>query len=97
MVSKMRERLRQLAGEDEQSGREPNPKICLWCANRGGEACLAQCQREGKYRHLAPERRPDWETPPKLPPMRELVAWPAAERLAILWLVVHYQGEEQEQ
>lgn len=56
---------------------------------------LTRCRAEGRYRYLCPEARPSWEAPPRLPSMRELVDWPAAERLAMLWLVVHYLGEEE--
>ena len=70
-----------------------NPKICLYCANRTGEVC-AKCKECGDYRYLSPERLPHWEAPPRLPPMRELVKWPAAERLAIIYLVAWYARED---
>lgn len=71
-----------------------NPKICLYCANRTAEVCLV-CRKEGVYRHLAPEVLPSWEPRPQLPNMRELVDWPAYERLAIIYLVSWYQKEAQ--
>lgn len=95
MASRMRERLTQLGGEDGPVPPDPNLKICGWCANRGGEACLVRCQPEAKYRYLSPEKRPSWEDRPALPDMREMVDWPAAGRLAMLWLVVHYQRDEE--
>ena len=94
MVSKMSERLKQLGDASPPERREPNLKICVWCANRSGEACMASCGPEGKYRYLAPDTRPVWEAPPRLPPLRDIVDWPPAERLAMLWLVIYYQGEE---
>lgn len=69
-----------------------NPKICLYCANRTVDVCV-DCAEEGAYRYLSPERLPSWESPPQLPPMRELVDWPAYERLAIVYLVSWYQRE----
>lgn len=71
-----------------------NPKICLYCANRTVDVCL-DCREEGAYRYLSPEVLPSWEGPPKLPPMRELVDWPAHERLAMVYLVSWYQQEVQ--
>ena len=91
MVSKVAEVLERQAQVALQAGREPNPRICVWCANRTHEACEAWCRPEGKFRYLAPDTRPAWEPPPELPPLREMVEWPAAERLAMLWLVVYYR------
>lgn len=69
-----------------------NPKICLYCANRTTDVC-PKCREEGVYRYLSPEVLPLWEAPPKLPPMRELVDWKAADRLAMVYLVSWYQRE----
>jgi hypothetical protein len=91
VVSNVAEKLQEITQEVQRG--QPNARICLWCANREGEACLTRCRAEGRYRYLCPDALPSWEAPPRLPSMRELVDWPAAERLAMLWLVVHYQGE----
>ena len=97
MASRQTAKARKVDGDIAAVARpDPNARICAWCANRLGEACIAQCQAEGSYRYLAPERRPDWEPPPTLPTMREMVDWSAAERLAVLWLVVHYQSQEEQ-
>jgi hypothetical protein len=68
-----------------------NMQICIWCGNRRAEVCLAKCQPEGRYRYLEPEPLPFWEGPPELPPFRDLMALPAAERLAILYLHAFYR------
>ena len=66
------------------------PKICLWCANRTADVC-SSCSDEGRYRYLVPEPLPSWETPPELPPMRDLVEMQPWERLALVYLIMLYE------
>lgn len=73
--------------------RPPDARVCAYCANRTSDACPA-CREEGTYRALSPERLPAWELPPELPPFRELLEMPAAERLALVYLGLHYLREE---
>jgi hypothetical protein len=86
------ERLKQLGQMTENNERVINQKICIWCVNRGCEACVTQCQVEGKYLHLCPDEIEDWEPGPKLPAFKELSSWSPQERLAILYLVYYYQS-----
>jgi hypothetical protein len=88
------ERLKQPGSQRSEQRPEPNAKICVWCSNKGGEACITECQKEGKYRHLDPEQLEPWEPGPRLPQFREVLQMTASERLAILWLVTFYQGRE---
>jgi hypothetical protein len=66
-------------------------KVCIWCMNRTVDVCASRCQPEGKYRYLVPEPLERWEPGPVLPPFRELVELPAAERLALVYLSLYYQ------
>jgi hypothetical protein len=68
----------------------PNPRICIWCANRGQEVCHTRCTTEGRYRFLVPATLAHWELPPELPPFRLLMELPAIERLALLYLAAEY-------
>jgi hypothetical protein len=88
----MAERLKQIGEAAPRQAREPNLKICVWCSNKGGEACVTRCQKEGRYSHLDPEELEPWEPGPRLPQFRELLRWSPNERLAILFLVTLYQG-----
>jgi hypothetical protein len=76
--------------QDARRGGSPDPRICRWCANRTRDVCFERCQAEGRYRYLEPEPEPVWRAPFALPPFRELVDLPAAERLALLYLAAHY-------
>jgi hypothetical protein len=62
-------------------------EICTYCANKSSGSCPT-CQEEGKYRYFEPDSLADWELPPELPSMRQLVDYPPYERLAILYLSV---------
>jgi len=70
----------------------PDPRICRWCAAAIRDVC-ARCAAEGRYRYLEPEPPPVWKRPFALPPFRELVDLPAAERLALLYLAAYYAQE----
>jgi hypothetical protein len=73
--------------------REPNPRICIWCANKGGEACVTECQKACNYLHLCPDILESWEPGPQLPTFRELSQWTPQERLAIICLVQYHQNK----
>jgi len=68
-----------------------NPAVCGWCANKGQMICLERCQTEGRYRYLETATLDQWELPPQLPPFRELMAMPAIERLALVYLAAVYE------
>ena len=68
-----------------------NPRICAWCLNKGQEVCHARCQDEARYRYLEPAPLEHWEFPPELPPFRDLLDYPAAERLALIYLSIYYR------
>jgi hypothetical protein len=70
-----------------------NPRICAWCANKGQEVCYAHCQEELRYRYLVPASLARWESPPELPPFRDLLDYPAVERLALIYLCTCYLTE----
>jgi hypothetical protein len=76
---------------------EPNPAICAWCGNKNQEVCVERCQGEHQYRYLEPATLHDWESPPELPPFRVLMALPAIERLALIYLVAAYRQQAAEQ
>lgn len=76
---------------------ELNAAICAWCGNRYQEVCLTRCQEELRYRYLEPAPLSSWELPPELPPFRELVDLPAAERLALIYLAAVYAQRTTEQ
>ena len=61
---------------------------CVYCANRLRDVC-AECEKEDKFRHLAPEILYDWEWV-SLPPFHELVETNSYERLAIIYLALYY-------
>ena len=88
------ERLKQIGDSAETKEKAPNLKICVWCVNRGNESCIAKCQGEGKYLSLEPEELEQWEPGPRLPTFKELSCWSPQERLAILYLVCHYQSSK---
>jgi hypothetical protein len=67
--------------------------VCVYCANKSREPCF-ECKKEGKYRQLEPAALFNWEFPPDLPSMREMVDLPPAERLAMMWLALKYQEIE---
>jgi hypothetical protein len=83
-----RERSRREPAEDE--AQEPNRAICAWCGNKNQEVCVERCQAERQYRYLEPATLHDWELPPELPPFRVLMALPAIERLALIYLTAAY-------
>ena len=70
-----------------------NPSICVWCANKTVDVCLAHCQAEGRYRYLVPVSLAHWELPPELPPFRELIELPSVERLALIYLAACYERQ----
>ena len=70
----------------------PDPRICRWCAAALRDVCV-RCSAEGSYRYLEPEPLPVWKHPFALPPFRELVDLPAAERLALIYLAAYYAQE----
>ena len=72
----------------------PNMRICVWCRNKTVDVCLAKCQPEGRYRYLEPDLLEQWEPGPELLPFRELVDLPAYERLALIYLGLHYREQE---
>ncbi len=74
----------------EPSPRPQNMTICVWCANRIRHECQTECQPEGRYRHLVPDRLPEWEQPPSPPSFREMLDMSPVERLAMLWLLAYY-------
>ena len=69
---------------------ESRLEICLYCANKGGEACGEKCAPEGKYRYLSPEELPVWETFREIT-FSQIVDWSPAARLAALYLMAHYK------
>ena len=83
-----RERARREPAEEE--AQEPNPAICAWCGNKNQEVCVERCQAERQYRYLEPATLHDWEMAPELPPFRVLMALPAIERLALVYLAAAY-------
>jgi hypothetical protein len=83
-------RLYQLNGEPTR-----RMQICIYCGNNGRERCQAECQPEGKYRHLEPETLHEWESA-ELPPYRELVDWDAWAKFAILYLKAFYADLERQ-
>jgi len=66
----------------------PREEICIYCANRQREVCLGHCRPTADYSGFAVSPRERGEEIPRLPPMRELLTWPAAARLAIMHLVI---------
>ena len=68
-------------------------KVCKWCLNRTHEVCL-DCRQEAKYRFLEPKPCSDWESPPELPSMRDMVEMTPYERLALIYLSVIYRQED---
>jgi hypothetical protein len=82
------ERARQEPAKTE--AQEPTPAICAWCGNKNQEVCVEHCQAERQYRYLEPATLPDWELSPELPPFRVLMALPAIERLALIYLAAAY-------
>jgi len=83
--------MKEKATLEANGGRDQHMGICIYCANKNGEACLEKCIPEGRYRYLVPEPLPAWEAPPELPPFKEFVDMPAPLKLAYLYLVAHYQ------
>ncbi len=86
----------EVAKAQEGHPRSPGPKeeICVYCANRQHDVCESHCRPAGVYSALVISPRETGEEIPRLPPMRELVTWPAAARLAVLHLVVSYLIEQ---
>jgi len=74
--------------------KERNMNLCIWCSNQFRDVCVRECQRQCHYQYLEPEEIESWETPPKLPSFRELLALPAEERLAIIYLVLYYHTKD---
>ena len=74
----------------EEEAQEPNPAICAWCGNKDQEVCVERCQAERQHRYLEPATLHDWEMAPELPPFRVLMALPAIERLALIYLTAAY-------
>ena len=68
--------------------------ICLWCANNYRDVCFEACQPERNYRYLVPQPPSEWHLRFSPPPFRKVVDLPAAERLALLWLMVYYLDQE---
>jgi hypothetical protein len=68
--------------------------VCGYCRNRGETSCMTECVPEGLYRHLCPARLEEWEFPPGLPDMDEMLGYDSATRLALVKLALHYLGEE---
>ena len=67
--------------------------VCGYCRNRGQPVCLTRCSREGLYRHLGPVVLEDWDHPPEVPNMEELLAYDAVTRLALVQISLHYLRE----
>ena len=86
----MSKKLARLGDRDHEEPWSPDQRICVWCRHKIDEACQ-ECAAEGLYRCLEPEPLSHWEFPPELPPMRELVGLPAAERLALIYLTICYE------
>ena len=84
------------ARRSRAGGSEINPAICAWCANKQQEVCVERCQEEGSYRYLEPATLAHWELPPELPSFRVLMALPALERLALIYLAVVYERRQAE-
>jgi hypothetical protein len=89
-----RERTRRQSAEAE--AQEPNPAIRAWCGNKNREVCVERCQGERQYRYLEPATLHDWELPPELPSFRILMALPAIERLALIYLAAAYMQQQTE-
>jgi hypothetical protein len=81
----------------EAMAEEPNRAICAWCGNKNQEVCVERCQAERQYRYLEPAPLRNWELPPELPPFRVLMALPAIERLALIYLAAAYRQQAAEQ
>lgn len=73
-------------GECMQKDHICKPAIQVWCRNRLKDSC-----EDCHYERLEPETLGNWELPPELPPLRELLALPARERLAFIYLVLYYR------
>jgi hypothetical protein len=93
---RMYERERARNERSETMVEEPNPAICAWCGNKNQEVCVERCQAERQYRYLEPTTLHDWELPPELPPFRVLMALPAIERLALIYLATAYMQRDAE-
>ena len=78
-----------------QSTEPINPAICTWCRNRYRECCLTRCAPEGKYRSLEPVALEPWEPPPPLPPFAEVLQMRGIDKLALLYIVLHYLREHE--
>jgi len=68
--------------------------VCGYCRNRSSEACIKKCVPEGLYRYFEPVPLEEWDNPPALPPMRELLEHRPATRLALVYMALHYLREE---
>ena len=73
--------------------RQVSGELCIYCANRSQEVCVS-CKEEGRYRFLEADSLNTWELPPELPTMRELLAMPPDERLAVIWLSIRFAEKE---
>jgi hypothetical protein len=80
----------------EAEAQEPNPAVCAWCGNKNQEVCVERCQAERQYRYLEPATLHDWELPPELLSFRVLMALPAIERLALIYLATAYMQRQAE-
>lgn len=68
--------------------------VCGYCANISRQICIEDCVPEGLYRCLEPVPLEEWDNPPELPNMDELLGHEAITRLALLKLAIHYLRED---
>ncbi len=67
--------------------------ICGYCRNRGTDSCLTECRKEGLYRYLEPIALEEFDNPPEIPSMNDLLSYDAVSRLAFIRLSLHYLRE----
>ena len=67
--------------------------VCGYCQNQGQASCLTRCRTEGRYRYLEPVVLEEWDHPPEIPGMGDLLSYDAVTRLALVKLSLHYLRE----
>ena len=67
--------------------------VCGYCRNQGQPSCRTQCRQEGRYRYLEPVALEEWEQPPEIPGMDELLSYDGVTRLALVKISLHYLRE----
>ena len=49
--------------------------VCGYCRNQGQPVCLTRCRSEGLYRELEPVVLEEWDHPPEIPGMSDLLSY----------------------